>query len=247
MLMVVKKLFDDKRYTTGLLIAWMLAVCSIFYSLGAFHMGYMHVGPGDETVFMGLNIDTWGKWSALAGFSFCNTCINEFISNALDPWFLNSLQDHKTRRIGYSHATCMWIVQIHCMYVHVMGVFSLFLFFSQVDFAIVRLLADWLVTGFSTAWFIQDKIYDPSMQNRPMHGDGAVSSEATADQGALDDAGIDDLDIELASLTGEAPPAPQKASPRIGKKSSVIDTLMNGPYERCGNKDPEASFSSSAP
>lgn len=41
------------------------------------------------------------------------------------------------------------------MYVHVMGVFSLFLFFSQVDFAIVRLLADWIVTGYSTVWFIQ--------------------------------------------------------------------------------------------
>jgi hypothetical protein len=41
------------------------------------------------------------------------------------------------------------------MYVHVMGVFSLFLFFSQVDFAVIRLLADWIVTGFSTVWFIQ--------------------------------------------------------------------------------------------
>jgi hypothetical protein len=41
------------------------------------------------------------------------------------------------------------------MYVHVMGIFALFLFFSQVDFALIRLLADWLVTGFSTLWFIQ--------------------------------------------------------------------------------------------
>ena len=65
------------------------------------------------------------------------------------------MQDHKTRSIEYSHVTCLWIVQIHCMYVHVMGVFSLFLFFSQVDFAIIRLLADWLVTGYSTVWFIQ--------------------------------------------------------------------------------------------
>lgn len=41
-------------------------------------------------------------------------------------------QDHKTRSIEYSHATCLWIVQIHCIYVHVMGIFALFLFFSQV-------------------------------------------------------------------------------------------------------------------
>ena len=109
----------------------MITVCTIFYFLSAFHMNYMHVGPGEDTVFMGLKIDNWTKWSALAGFSFCNTCIQEFISNSLAPWFLNSLQDHKTKSIEYSHATCLWIVQIHCMYVHVMSIFALFLFFSQ--------------------------------------------------------------------------------------------------------------------
>lgn len=92
MVWLFKKLFDDKRWTIGLLIVWMLTVCTIFYFLGAFHMSYMHVGPGKDTVFMGLKIDSWAKWSALAIFSFFNTCINEFISNALDPWFLNSLQ-----------------------------------------------------------------------------------------------------------------------------------------------------------
>jgi len=53
-------------------------------------------------------------------------------------------------------------VQIHCIYVHVMGIFALFLFFSQVDFAIIRLLADLLVTGYSTVWFIQNKRVVPS-------------------------------------------------------------------------------------
>lgn len=152
-----QKLFEDKRLTTALLLTWMVIVCTIFYSLGAFHMAYMHVGPGPSTVFMGLTIDTWGKWSALAFFSFVNTCVNEFISNSLDPWMLNTIQDHKTRTIPYSSVTCMWIVQMHCMYMHVMAVFALFLFFSQVDFAVIRLLADWLVTGVSTAWFLQDK------------------------------------------------------------------------------------------
>jgi hypothetical protein len=47
------------------------------------------------------------------------------------------------------------------MYVHVMGVFALFLFFSQVDFAMIRLLADWIVTGYSTLWFIQVRSPSP--------------------------------------------------------------------------------------
>jgi hypothetical protein len=59
---------------------------------------------------MGLKIDTWSKWSALAAFSFCNTCINEFISNALGPWFVNSLQDHKTRSIQYCKSSLEYMV-----------------------------------------------------------------------------------------------------------------------------------------
>ena len=86
------KLFEDKRCTIALLLVWMITVCTIFYVLGAFHMSYMHIGPGEQTVFMGLKINSWGKWTALAVFSFMNTCVNEFISNALDPWFINSLQ-----------------------------------------------------------------------------------------------------------------------------------------------------------
>ena len=89
---LIKVLFHDKRWTVALLLLWMVTVCTIFYWLGAFHMGYMHVGPSEATVFMGLKIDSWQKWSALAIFSFFNTGINEFISNALDPWFVNSLQ-----------------------------------------------------------------------------------------------------------------------------------------------------------
>ena len=41
---LVKRLFHDKRCTVALLLLWMITVCTIFYALGAFHMGYMHIG-----------------------------------------------------------------------------------------------------------------------------------------------------------------------------------------------------------
>lgn len=87
----------------------------------------------------------------------CDSCF-EFASRYVcrpDIWLSCTEKDHKSKSIEYSHATCLWIVQIHCVYVHVMGIFALFLFFSQVDFAVIRLVADLLVTGYSTVWFIQ--------------------------------------------------------------------------------------------
>jgi hypothetical protein len=83
---VVKLLFDDKRYTMILLVSWMTMACIVFYFLGAFHMHFMTFGPSDETIFMGMTIDTWGKWYCLASFSFMNTAVNEFLGTALLPW-----------------------------------------------------------------------------------------------------------------------------------------------------------------
>lgn len=69
-----------------LLVVWMVSSCLIFWLLGAFHVHYMSVGPSAESAFMGMTIDNWWKWSALAVFSFLNTAINEFLGSALIPW-----------------------------------------------------------------------------------------------------------------------------------------------------------------
>lgn len=83
---IVKLLFEDKRYTMIVLVIWMTVSCTVFRELGAFHMHFMTFGPSNETIFMGMIIDTWKKWYFLALFSFFNTATNEFLGNALLPW-----------------------------------------------------------------------------------------------------------------------------------------------------------------
>lgn len=96
-----KLLFDDKRYTSVMMIAWMIFACCVFYVLGAFHTHYMTFGPSATTEFMGLKIDTWYKWHWLAQFSFWNTAINEFLGASLFPFFTNTIQVIFTNTIPY--------------------------------------------------------------------------------------------------------------------------------------------------
>jgi hypothetical protein len=156
----IRLLFDDKRYTMILLLVWMIIACSVFYQLGAFHMHFMTFGPSSKTIFMGMTIDTWNKWYFLAAFSFVNTATNEFLGSALLPWFQNTIQDHKSKYIPYSQRTCMSIVVLYDIYAHVMSIFGIYLLFSQIDFLIIRLLADILVTVITTNWFLQYKSVD---------------------------------------------------------------------------------------
>jgi hypothetical protein len=152
--------FDDKRFTVALLITWMCIACIVFYKLGAFHMKFMAFGPSENTLFMGMIIDTWEKWYCLAIFSFTNTATNEFLGTALVPWFQNTIQDHKSKYLPYSKATCMAIIMAYDVYTHVMSIFGIYLLFSQIDFLIIRCVADVLITFITTTWFMQNKVTD---------------------------------------------------------------------------------------
>ena len=163
---LVDVLFENKIATTFLVVAWMLFTCCLFYTLGAFHMQFMTFGPSPHTTFMGMVIDTWVKWAALACFSFLNTAMNEFLDSALAPWFTNTIQDHKTKYLPYPKMTCLAIVQLFTLYTHVMGVFGIFLFFSQVDFLLIRLAADLIVSHYVTIRFMEPKRVDPVMYSR---------------------------------------------------------------------------------
>jgi hypothetical protein len=154
---IMDRLFEDKRCTCVLLIVWLTTSVSIFWYLGAFHVQFMTVGPSEETVFMGLTIDNWPKWYCLAGFSFCNTAINEFLSSALGPWFINTVQDHKCVNLPYTKFTCLFISQILIVYEHIMSIFGIFLLFSQIDFMILRMCADILVNQYSMNRFMMGK------------------------------------------------------------------------------------------
>lgn len=160
MLSVVKLFFHDKRLTVVVLVTWMCTACGIFYHLGAFHSQFMTFGPSPKTEFMAMKIDTWDKWYALATFSFLNTTINEFIASALVPWFTNTIQDQKTKYLDHSKTTCIMISLIFDVYTHVMGVFGIYLMFSQIDFLFVRMVADCLVTCFTTIEWMRFKRVD---------------------------------------------------------------------------------------
>jgi hypothetical protein len=160
---IVRLLFEDKRYTVILLVIWMSVACVVFYFLGAFHMHFMTFGPSEKTVFMGMTIDTWNKWYCLAIFSFVNTATNEFLGNALLPWFQNTIQDHKCRYIPYSRSTCLSIIVMYDLYSHVMSIFGIYLLFSQIDFLIIRCVADVMITILTTFWFMQHKTYNHAL------------------------------------------------------------------------------------
>jgi hypothetical protein len=112
--------------------------------------------------------------------SFLSTCMNDFFSDALGPFFINTVQDHKTRYLPYSKTTCYVILQLWSTYCCLMSIFSIGLLMSQIDFLLIRLLADLIVNTFTTFKFLKNKEHNRRLYyaDQNFTHDQPVSSEA---------------------------------------------------------------------
>jgi hypothetical protein len=152
------KLFDDKRLAVSLLMVWLTIVIVVFKDIGLLDTKFMTLGPSPNAIFMGVTLDTWYKWNMVAAFTFINTSINDFMSDAISPWILNTITDHKAKYLPYSKTTCLLITQMWAIYCNMMSVFGLFLAMTQVDFVLIRMGADIMVNMYTNLKFMRNKI-----------------------------------------------------------------------------------------
>lgn len=170
-LRVVDALFDDKRVITFFLMIWLSIVLIVFKDIGLLDTKFMNLGPSESTVFMGVALNSWYKWGLVAAFTFINTSVNDFVSDALSPWILNTITDHKTRFIPYSKLVCLLITQLWSIYCNIMSVFGIFLAMSQIDFVLIRMVADLIVNAYTTTKFMRNKTFCPEQYRNMSEAD----------------------------------------------------------------------------
>ena len=153
--------FDDKRVAAAVLMLWLVGVVgTLQVSMDIFHSDFISFGPSPHMRFMTVTIDTWEQWGLLAVATFCNTCMSDFMSDAIAPWYVNTIQDHKTKYLPYSKFTCYTITQAWSVYCNVMSIFGVALMMSQIDMLMIRLLADLMVNTFTCFKFMKNKRTD---------------------------------------------------------------------------------------
>jgi hypothetical protein len=159
---VIDRLFDDKRVAVFVLMCWLSIVLVVFKDIGLLDTKFMRLGPSEDTNFMGVQLNSWYRWGLVAGFTFVNTAVNDFMSDAISPWILNTITDHKTRYIPYPKWMCLLISQLWSVYCNIMSVFGIFLAMSQIDFVLIRMSADLVVNTYTNTKFMRDKEFSAS-------------------------------------------------------------------------------------
>lgn len=190
------RVFDDKRIAVVILMVWLAIVVVVFKDIGLLDTKFMSMGPSDKTIFMGMVLDSWYKWGMVAVFTFVNTSINDFMSDAISPWILNTITDHKTRFLPYSKGTCLLISQMWSIYCNVMGVFGLFLAMTQVDFVLIRMAADLTVNVYTNLRFMKNKVMCAERYRRDLETELTVFDNDTSPMVHPDDRSVFTIDEE---------------------------------------------------
>jgi hypothetical protein len=165
MMRFMDRVFDDKRLAVSVLMGWLIIVMILFKDIGLLDTSFMNFGPSATAKFMGAVLDTWYKWGMVAIFTLVNTSVNDFMSDAISPWLLNTITDHKSKYIPYPKFICLGISQLWSVYCNLMSVFGMFLAMTQMDFVLIRMLADLTVNTYTNLKFMRFKEYSPSKYN----------------------------------------------------------------------------------
>lgn len=160
---IMDRVFDDKRVAVGVLMLWLTIVMTVFKDIGLLDTSFMQFGPCQTAKFMGVILDTWYKWGMVAAFTLFNTAMNDFMSDAISPWIINTITDHKTKFIPYPKVVCLGIAQMWAIYCNLMSVFGMFLAMTQIDFVLIRMVADLSVNTYTNMKFMRGKQYSPDM------------------------------------------------------------------------------------
>ena len=195
-----ERLFNDKRVITVLILAWSVVSALTFYLIMAFdNSPFLNFGPSDRTELFGVKLDTWSVWWAVAMYTFISTGIGAYSSDSIIPWITNTIQDHKTSFIPYSKFTCLMIIQVFTFYGITQSIIGLFVALTQVDFMLIRLLADIVVNHFTTQWFLRHKTVDPEQYYEWVRKNQSVEKQDSWDLADLD---IEN-ELELGNISGD--------------------------------------------
>jgi hypothetical protein len=133
---------------------------------GLFHSDFVRFGPSPTTMYVGIHLDTWPRWSAVAVFTAISSFMNDLAGESLEPFFLMVLRDHKTRFIPYSKTTSVLLNQAWTLYCSIMSVFGLYAFFSQVDILLIKMIVALIVNMYSSWRYLRNKQHEPTKYMR---------------------------------------------------------------------------------
>lgn len=150
-------LLFDPRVALFIFLAYCIGYLVFIDEENALEDGFMNFGPGPDTVFMKIKLDTWGKVFSVYAISFLTALMEGYYETSMATGFHQQLADPELA-LPVSQTWAFAIVTFD----HVIGLLLQIINFMliqtlQLQFLLPGLLADVFVGIFETKLFISKK------------------------------------------------------------------------------------------
>jgi len=133
----------------------LVAVLYFFSQVKILEGDYFRFGP--PLLLFHYEITSYADFLLLLGVFFVHQVCYTWITETINPWVLNEVQDHKCPEIRYSKPTTLWVINLYTSYVTVNTILILNVAFSQLSFLFVVLIADVISTTSLNLSYIWNK------------------------------------------------------------------------------------------
>jgi hypothetical protein len=201
--------FDDQRLMVLVVWIWLGTVLAIFTEMGLLQSEFVRFGPSESCKYVGITLNTWRKWGAVAVFSAMSSFWNDIAEESLEPFFINVIRDVKGRYIPFSKLWCHLVTQLWTIYASIMSIFGLYTYFSQIDFMIIKLVVALAVQWFATYRYLRNKECEPAKfaqyfrQHDEIPDDNALQADVESGDLPPQTGGADDTS-KLARIVARA-------------------------------------------
>jgi len=129
---------------------------------GFINSTFFRFGPSAEIYFFKMPIDTWFKWSGLAVYVILNQIFTTYGLQTISPWMIHSVENRAVRAINMPDWQALSVIEIWYMYMWVGRVISIQILLIQIDFLLMILVVDLIITFIINKKYLNDKQIYPN-------------------------------------------------------------------------------------
>lgn len=158
------------KIASNVVFVWLAITFIMLLSFGFASSEFVNFGPNDKLLFLGIKINTWGKWAGVCIYTFINQIVTTYGLETISPWMINNVQNREYRVLSLGKAQTLFYINIWYTYMWMSRIFGIQVFLSQLDIMCLVLITDLLCTNYVTKKYLDEKVEISSGGLGPVSG-----------------------------------------------------------------------------
>ena len=154
-----------EKLISRIIMIWMLiiviTISSLYNHMNETGLNFYRVGPHDNFIVIGIKINTPYKYIFVILYCFINSLLRNTVHNILKPWLINSVQDLNVIKPKQIKCFAYEVTYVVTIYNWVDWYVYMNLLLAQIDMIITETLADMIMSGFVTHYYLTYEKKDP--------------------------------------------------------------------------------------